>query len=758
MSTLKTCVRTIACAILVSLGFTTDSVALTKEEVQLRCKVENRPCVGLVLSGGGARGFAHVGVIKELEKLGIIVDVVTGTSMGSMVGGAYAAGYPVEQLENTVVEVNWDKMLASRPDRAYLPWTRKVDDYKSLANSGVELNAQGIPQLPASFVPNEELALFLNNKTGFVDNIRNLRNLPLPFAAVATNLVTGQKVVMQEDCTLGQAMRASMSVPGAFAPEKFHGQLLVDGGLTDNLPVDLARQLGADVVIAVNVGTPLSSKEELGSVFGVMTQMINILTEQNVQASIKSLHPADILITPDLSGVSSTDLQNSRAIIAQGEKAAQQVEKQLKKLSVSPALWQQWNHQRIRYFSNHTNVEQKYERIAVANKDLGRLSKERVIDISGLPPEGEKTRAQLDNAVRRVWATGLFEQVTYRFAPGPDGTEILVLEPIEKKQGYSSIHLGGSLETDFNRNSNFNLLFSHQWNQINAIGGTWTNEIQIGETQSFSTEFLQPFGSRDQFFVRPSISYVRTPFDVYKQGIAVSRERNSEFRTDLEIGTVIGSLGYASVSAGYLDTSTTRQIGLASDLDNSYQTPYLGMKLLLDTLDNINFPTSGFRVSFAGNLLAKEPENTKGQETYFLDVLLPYSVGRWSAQVNLQLGASSLPNYFMLGGARRMVGAPYGRWTGSRLEYGRLGLARNISDYLEKTGFRAPVWLGVNAEIGRAWNPQYISANLDEFNKKWNQSYSVYIGVDSLIGPLMLTVGNNSAEGTGVFFLWGYRN
>ena len=334
------------CAAVLASGSLEAVCARTADEVRAVCRAEGRPCVGLVLSGGGARGFAHVGVLRVLEELGVRVDVVAGTSMGSMVGGAYAAGYTVAELEDTVTGVDWNQMLTPFTDRRLGSWRSKENAYKSLPERGIEIGADGTPRLPASFVPSEELELFLSRETGPVDDVRDLSDLAVPFAAPATDLVTGGRVVMQKNCTLHEAMRASMSVPGAFAPAKQGGTLLVDGGLVDNLPVALAREMGADVVIAVNVGTPLSGREALTNVVGVMGQMINILTEQNVRASLASLHPDDILITPDLEKYSSADLDRSREIMDRGEAAARSVAQRLRVFARPRPEWRAWEEAR----------------------------------------------------------------------------------------------------------------------------------------------------------------------------------------------------------------------------------------------------------------------------------------------------------------------------------------------------------------------------------------------------------------------------
>lgn len=176
----------------VFLTISTSSWAKTPSEVRAACRAEGRPCVGLVLSGGGARGFAHVGVIKVLEELGVKIDVIAGTSMGSMVGGAYAAGFTSQALEDTVLEVDWSKMLAPRPQRDILSWRRKLDDYKSLPSTGIEISNDGTPRFPDAFVPSEELDLFLARKTASSAMVEDLSMLPIPFAAPATNLVTGK--------------------------------------------------------------------------------------------------------------------------------------------------------------------------------------------------------------------------------------------------------------------------------------------------------------------------------------------------------------------------------------------------------------------------------------------------------------------------------------------------------------------------------------------------------------------------------------
>lgn len=754
------CFRSLAlrrlAAALAVLAAAAESFALSPDAVRAQCRAQGRPCIGLVLSGGGARGFAHVGVIKVLEELGIKVDVVAGTSMGSMVGGAYAAGFSYQQLYDVVTGVDWDQMLSGRGERAVLPWRKKTDDYKSLPSSGIEIGSDGTPRLPESFVPSEELELFINRETAPVAMVEDLSKLSIPFAAPATDLVTGERVVMQQGCNLGQAMRASMSVPGVFAPVPFRGKLLADGGLTDNLPVDLAREMGADVVIAVNVGTPLSKRSELGSAVGVMAQMVNLLTEQNVEKSKASLRPSDILITPDLEGFSSADLKRSSEIIARGEAAARAAVSALAKYASPAEDYLAWNEARetpYRHLSDRHNIAS----VRVASRRSSSVPPERVLESADLPPKGEMTTAAIDDAMRRAWADGSFTTVTYRFDPGPRGTEVLVIEPKEKQPGYSSVLFGGSIETDFNDESSFNVLFAHTWHLLNAWGGEWRNELQLGEEQRVRSEFHQPLGAGSALFLMPSFEYSRQPYDVWEHGERIAERRNESMQADLMLGTAIDRLGYAGLSAGWLRQKSSREIGIErlSERRGAESGAYAGAILFLDTLDNINFPTTGFRLRAAGMKLQSGAGDSGADYYYRLEALVPYSIGRWTIIANGEIGRSTQTNAFQLGGASHLAGAAYGRWTGSRLEYGSLTLSRNVSDLLGF--FEMPVWLGGSLEAGRVWNPN-DPTSLESSRTDWQQSGSIFLGIDSLIGPIFLSVGHTWDEGSAVFFRWGRRD
>lgn len=728
--------------------------AKTPEEVRAACRAEGRPCVGLVLSGGGARGFAHVGVLKVLEELNIRIDVVTGTSMGSMVGGAYAAGYSADEIGKIVLGVNWDKMLALRGSRKNLPWLQKLDDYSGLSSAGLQIDRDGSVRLPEEVFPSQELDIFLTDNVGNVNHIRDLSELAIPFAAPATDLVNGRRVVMQKDCTLREAMRASMSVPAAFAPMEYKGTLLVDGGLMDNLPVELAREMGADIVIAVNVGTPLSKKEEITSFLAVSAQMVNLLTEQSVRRSLEQLTDRDILITPDLSNFTSADLKKSADIIDAGVTAAKAVKDRLKKLSSDPKVYAAWNEAHLAGMPRKPSEEQKIRLAGVRVEGLKTVNPEAVLARSGLPQEGEVTPEEVADAARQIWASGDFTQVPYSFEPGPDGTSVLVLRPKELQPGYTSLRFGGSVESDFRDNADFTFIMAHTWGWLNDWGGEWRNQMQLGETKAFSSEFKQPLGPGSHWFVMPRLSYEKDSYDVYEDGKARHRWSNEEYRAQVRLGYEVGHLGVVTAGLGWVSRDTTRVIGMAPD-EGSRSSVVALTDLYFDTLDRVAFPRTGWRLAASAEIEEEDAASDAGGHTsYEVSFLAPYSVGRWTAVGTLEAGRSTRNGAFKLGGAMRLSGSPDGRWSGSDKQFGSISLARDVSDKIE---IGIPVWVGGTVEAGRAWNRSESSV-FDSSGDDWKKAASIYIGLDTLFGPVYLVYGKTFGDDSGLYFRWGYRN
>jgi NTE family protein len=297
--------------------------------------------VGLVLSGGAARGLAHIGVLKSLEEQGIRIDAIAGTSMGAIVGGLYAAGYSVAELERLAVELDWQQALSDSPSREDIPFRRKQDDRDFLIKQKLSFRDDGSLGLPLGVLQGQNLALLLESLLVHRSATRDFDHLPIPYRAVATDVVSGEQVIMSTG-HLPQVMRASMSIPAVFAPVEVDGRLLVDGGMVNNVPIDVARQMGVDHVIVVDLGMPLKPARDLLTVVDVMNQSINLMMRKNSEAQLATLTAGDVLIQPPLAGFGVADFNRSEQMMEAGYRATQIKAEQLARLRTtgagSPAL------------------------------------------------------------------------------------------------------------------------------------------------------------------------------------------------------------------------------------------------------------------------------------------------------------------------------------------------------------------------------------------------------------------------------------
>jgi NTE family protein len=234
-----------------------------------------RPTIALVLSGGGARGASHIGILQVFEELRIPIDYVTGNSMGAIVGGFYAAGYSPDQLEEELTSIDWIDIFRDLPARQYLPFRRKQDTRDFRVGMRLSFDRKGF-HFPTALVQAQKLDLMLQRLGMPVWDVRNFDDLPLPFRSVATDIETGEAVILGEG-SLHRAIQASMAVPGAFAPVDMGDLLLVDGMVSNNIPIDAALAFEPDIVIAVDIGTPPLTRENIQSVFSVSLQMLSLL-------------------------------------------------------------------------------------------------------------------------------------------------------------------------------------------------------------------------------------------------------------------------------------------------------------------------------------------------------------------------------------------------------------------------------------------------------------------------------------------------
>ncbi|MBS1162219.1 MAG: Patatin, partial [Burkholderiaceae bacterium] len=387
-----------------------------------------RPRVGLVLGGGGARGAAHIGVLEVLEKHRVQVDCVAGTSMGALVAGAWAAGMSPAQMRVEMSKANWHDMFQDNPEFSQMSYRNRRESQRFLPASETGFN-HGEIAYPAGVVLGQKIKLFFNSLVHANLGEPEMQQLPLPVSLIATDIGTGERVVFR-DGSLTMAMRASMSVPGLLAPLEYRGRRLVDGGLVDNVPIQEVRsRCGADVVIAVNVGSPLLKPEQVGSLLSVSAQMVNILTEQNVAQSLATLKPTDIYIKPDLETISAGDFDKHELAADRGRAAAQAVAARLQALSVSEQQYAQWWG---RFAAPAKKRAPRIDEIEIAGmQQVNPVAVERHIEQkAGEPLDTE----QLDKDLLRVFGDGWYESVDYTLLSVRE-RNILRITPVEKGWG-----------------------------------------------------------------------------------------------------------------------------------------------------------------------------------------------------------------------------------------------------------------------------------------------------------------------------------
>ncbi|MGL4574143.1 MAG: patatin-like phospholipase family protein [Burkholderiaceae bacterium] len=700
-----------------------------------------RPKVALVLSGGGARGFAHVGVLKVLQELHVPVDMVVGTSMGAVVGGAYAAGTPVAQLEKIINDIQWDDIFVTTVPRQDLDFRRRDEDNLTLGRLAFGLTKEGLT-LPRATLGSHVLDETLRRLAPPSIDRGNLNDLPLPFRALATDLVSGEPVVM-ERTSLFNAMRASMAIPGAFAPLEIDGALLVDGGLARNLPVDVARAMGAQIIIAVNVGTPRLPRERINSALDVAQQMINILTEQNVGRSLAELTERDILISPDLDKVSAGDFERSADIIARGEKATRAQLAKLSVLAIDPQLYAALDAVRTASAGPQQTLTISKVEVAGADRTQAEVLK-RALEIT-LP--AQLTDAEVAKKVRKLGASGEFERIDFSLL-GSGTDRVLLVRPIDSITGNQTLRFGMRLESDFQTENRFSLIAAHTARWVNSYGGEWRTIAQIGGERRLESEFYQPVSRSRDWFVTANAGYQASDVDLFNVDgqRRLAKVAFAQSSIGVFAGRRLGLIGEARIGRTRNRITAESLIGLdgfpaQSILFNANQG-----SLRLDTLDNVNFPRQGYRFSVDW-LSTPTPNSRVRSDNVELRVDGAFSRGDNTLYSTLLMSdARGGTAASSLGGFLTLSGTPANSLTGTRAVLLRSIASRRLGALTSALG--GNIYAGVSLEVGSAYDR---TAGLRSNDLR--RAFALLVGADSIIGPVYLGVGK-TVGGSSAWYLY----
>ena len=705
-----------------------------------------RPKIGLVLSGGGARGMAHIGVLKVLEELRVPIDAIAATSMGAIVGGAYAAGLSPTEMERIIGQLDWKDLFTDKPSREFLSNRSKQDERNKYAVS-IGLRG-GEVLLPQGAISGQKLDLFLRGLTKPVYGINDFDRLPIPFRAVATDLTSGEMIVFERG-RLETAMRSSMSIPGVIAPTEVDAKLLVDGGLVRNLPVDIVRKMGADTVIAVNLGTPLLEREALNSAIGVTVQMIAILTEQNVQASLDSLDSRDVLILPELGDITAADFGRAAEAIRIGVASAQAQADKLRRFSLSAADYADW---RRRF---ELGLEPVTQRVIdeVRLEGLNRVNPETLSGLIETRSGQVLDEAVLEADIARLYGRGDFERINYRVLE-EQGKQVLVIDAFEKSWGPNYLRFGLGFDSDFQGNNAFNFFSSYQRTWVNSLGAIWQTDLLLGQERQLSSEFYQPLDPDGPWFVAPYFEIGDRLLDIFDDAQKIAEFDVSTLRTGLDLGLDLGERGEFRFGAIYGRVRGEPEIG-APDLPSGSETQAgLRLRYRYDQLDNLNFPSNGSawaaEALMTGKVLGGDTEYTRLQ----LNGMQAFQVGNGVLAPGLilgtRLGGDRIPVYdeFTLGGFLRLSGYQSEELRGQYAGLGRLVYYQNVGQLGGALG--GNIYLGGSLEIGNTWDSS-SDIKLDDLHP----AGSVFAGADTLLGPLYLAFGLSDKDHYSLYLYLG---
>ena len=704
-----------------------------------------RPRIGLALGGGGARGAAHIGVLRELERLRVPVDAIAGTSMGAIVGGLYASGKTPEDLQQLVESVDWADAFDDQSMREHRPYRRKQDD--AAFPIPLELGLRnGSLQLPRGLIQGQKLALILREQLLPVYDVLDFDELPTPFRAVAADIATGEAHVMSQG-DLELAIRASMSAPGLFSPVVKDGRSLVDGGLVGNVPVSVVREMDVDIIIAVDVEFPLYAPDYLQSALAITEQMLTILIRKETLRELSGLGDDDILIRPALGEYGSTNFQEIAQTIAPGAAATIAVEDRLAELSLSEEEYRAFLAARRTRTMPSANID--FVRVI----DDGQAADNALASRIRIKPGDPIDATQLGAEAEYLFGLDTFEQASYRLVQEGEETGV-EFATRSKSWGPDFLKFGISIEDDFEGSTAFNVAARLTRTGINSHGAEWRTDLQIGTDPKFDTEFYQPFGKGSRFFVAPQISLEQSNINTFSGDTSFARYRVGEAEAALDFGRALGRWGEVRLGA-FRGTGNARlKVGDPALPNFDFDAGGARAQFVVDTFDDAQIPKSGMQ--FNVEWLMSRPGF--GADSSF-DIFESEIDTAWSWKQNtLRFGLeysttirsdNQVQNFFPLGGFLRLSGLERGAISGPHAGLAKIIYYRQLGE----TGgglFDFPLYVGGSVEAGNVWQ----SRSAISFNSLLVNG-SLFAGLDTYLGPLFLAAGFSEHGDTSFYLFLG---
>lgn len=715
---------------------------------QTVCKhAEERPCIALVLGGGGAKGSAHVGVLRAIEEYGIPIDFAVGTSIGSFVSGLYATGKSSRDIEDLFLSANWNQGYQDDLPRARTPNRRKRHNDAFPIQLGIGLGKDGI-KLPKGIIQGQGMKAMIDTMLGSYPEFRSFNELTIPYRAVAADLETGEQVILSHG-DLASAMQASMSLPGVLRPIERDGRVLVDGGIANNLPVSVAKDMGVDIVIAVDIGSPALTRDEINSSLEVLGQLSNFLTKSNQARARAMVKDTDLLIQPDLEGFGLLSFDKMQQGIDRGYQAgvkAIEAHQELSKLVHKKNTLNQ---------SLNTASTAPIEQIILDNKT--RLADEYILHRMGLSGSPPFTQDQINKGIEKLYGQGTVARVnSVRKKSGNKEVALIAVEEKEWGPGYLDFEF--SFEDNFRTFSLFEIGASWRLTNLSPYGAEWINSVEFGTEKSIMSEIYWPL-STSGFFLQASADYSREVSAYIEAGktlgdLIISAQSNKgglgyEFSDRFDLITEL------QLSDGEIDLPDilVSQVGYSN---LNFDKDAIVLRAEFDSLDEADFARSGWKMM--GEV--QRNRTTLSNDEYFanqveVELTLAHSFGAHTIKPTLRAGNSSVSTIsttnFELGGFLNLSGNDRDFISGPYMRFARLVYTYELAENL-LGGTSLPLYFGLSYEAGNTWERRE-----DISVSSMISSGAIFLGWDSPIGPAFLGYGLSENSNESLYVSLGKR-
>jgi NTE family protein len=723
----------LCCLVSVGIACCAGSAAWAADQVATTS--QSRPRVGLVLAGGGAKGGAHIGVLKVLEELHVPIDCIAGTSMGALVGGGYASGINAADLETFVTGIDWARVVGGLGMRDFEPIEQKRSGVTY--SNQIELGLQdGELIIPRGIINTSNIENLLRSYVATSRDQSDFDRLPIPFRAVATDMLSGEMVILRNG-DLATAMRASMAIPGAFSPVEIEDYILSDGGMVRNIPVDVARDLCADVVIVVNLVEPSPQRNKLRTAAQLASRSMDVMFQVNENISLNSLTDQDVRIDVPMGDIATASFDRIPETIPLGETAARSMTSELSALAVSGDEYMAWR--------NKVDTSQDFEaRLAdVEIEGLERVNKDYLEAKATVHPGDFVDSTEINAEATRLLALQDFTSIGYRLE-GDAGSETLVWLPREKDYGPNYLRFDLGLYASEGGDLAFNIYAQHRRTWLNRLGGQWQNDIQLGRENFLVTSFYQPLDTAQTFFVQPTLFLNRSDEDVFYDNERVATYRFGDYGGQFDVGVNIANRFQARL--GYIFTHRVLSVETGSPLLPETTTNDGGLmaQAIFDSRDTRFSPTSGIAADLQ---YIKSDESLGGDRSWDrgeigLGLAVPVFTGDvlWVTMAGGTSFEGNLPpdRAFALGGPASFPGFELGQLRVD--DYWSVG-----TNYLWK--FKDTMAIrGEALYAGLGLTAGQVFGRVDKLPGEDLASISAYLTGRTIVGPLMLGVAATNTE------------